>query len=144
MRPEKRFNKHRHHTHAAKCETDTKTEEESKIDMLRIHVGMLQSQIATMSLTIASMQSQIKKIEESLPPPKIPIIIPPEENEEPSFTLFHESNLDSDGYDTDDSPLQTHRVKTRNLKSARQKFIFVPNYVEQPSNANEDSGYDSD
>lgn len=152
MRPERRTNKHKHSNHAAqsvhtKPQVNAAADEDhsTKYDMLRIHVGMLQNQIATMSLSIASMQAQIKKIEETIPPQKksIPTIIPIEDIDNVSSDLHVDDGSDSEGYDTDDSPVQTHKVKTRELKSARQKFVFVPNYIEPP--ANDDSGYeDSD
>ena len=92
-------------------------------------------------------KGKIKKIEETIPPQKEigPIVIPKQDAEVVSSDLHVDDSMgsDSEGYDTDDSPVQTHRVKTRCLKSARQKFVFVPNYVEPPTNY--ESGYeDSD
>lgn len=154
MRPERRTNKYKHisqptldNLRKIHEKPTEKKELESKFDMLRTHVGMLQSQIATMSLSIASMQAQIKKIEETLPPQRenVVITIPMEDLNTASSDLHVDDSFDSDseGYDTDDSPVQTHKVKTRCLKSARQKFVFVPNYVEPPTN--DESGYeDSD
>ena len=128
--------------------------DDSKYEMLRIHVNMLQNQIATISLSIASIEAQMKKIENSIPLVKedVPTVIPLDVanvtndlNVDDDESTTSDRN-DSDGYDTDDSPIQTHRVKTRSLKSPRQRFVFVPNYVDAQTNEEscDDSSYESD
>lgn len=126
---------------------------QSKVDVLQKHVSVIQTQIATLSLNVISLQSQIKEIERIIKDttkPKSSETIPtPIDDVKPVSSDLNIDDDSSEGYDTDDNPLHTHRVKTRipRIKTARKEFVFVPNYaLPQPSDETEDdSGYeDSD
>lgn len=124
---------------------------QSKVSLLTQHITMLQTQLATLSLTVASLESQLKNIDtkvqtlETQSKQTIPISAIDLEEEKNNLSIDDNSDestdLQSEGYDTDENPVQTHRVKTRipRIKNARQKFVLVNNYMKQPDY---DSGYD--
>ena len=109
---------------------------QSDTHKLQTHINVLQSQVATLSLTVAALQAQIREIEQAMnvKSAAVPISIPEPVDIQSTQSDLHVDDDSSEGYDTDESPIQTHRVKTRipRIKTARQKFVYVSNYVDVP------------
>ena len=109
---------------------------QSDTHKLQTHINVLQSQVATLSLTVAALQAQIREIEQAMnvKSAAVPISIPEPVDIQSAQSDLHVDDDSSEGYDTDESPIQTHRVKTRipRIKTARQKFVYVSNYVDVP------------
>lgn len=121
----------------------------SKVDNLDKHVNLLKNQIAMLSLNIAALQSQVKAMETQMTATKLKTTVPinlGEKDMAASRLSVDDDDSDeedeSEGYDTDDTPLQSHRVKTKlpHIRNAREQFVYVNDYA-KPSDY--DSGYDS-
>lgn len=118
-----------------------------RIENIDKHVDLLKIQLATLSLNMAALQSQVKEIENRLDLEKYKTTVPIHLNDKTSVAsnLSVDDNEDEDseeGYDTDDTPLQTHRVKTKlpHIRHAREQFVYVNDYAK--TNGYE-SGYES-
>ncbi len=122
---------------------DISNKEERTMDntTLNAKVNMMQTQMAMMSLTVASMQAHIKELEAEIDKLKNGIVVREEPNDLSSipYNLSVDDN-DSDGYDTDDQlppPLVVETSQPQIQQAVGTPFVMI-------DYESDSSGYDTD
>lgn len=102
---------------------------------IHVKVKLLQTQMAVLSMTVTSLQVQVKQLEEILLKPKI--------NLDDVHSDINIDDNDSDNYSSDELPITRIKTKIVAVPHRKNNFIMVPNDSDVESGY-EDSAHDSD